>query len=66
MTGSPDLLVDRALLRELARLGNLLEQLLVAVQDGALCGDPTDAKDALRMLARIEQGIRGLSELRAA
>ncbi len=61
MTGSPDLLVDRALLRELARLGNLLEQLLVAVQDGALCGDPTDAKDVLRMLARIEHGVRGLS-----
>ena len=62
MTGPSELLVDRTLLRELARLGNLLDQLVEAVRGGALCGDPTDAADVLRMLGRIEHRLLGLAD----
>lgn len=63
MTGPSELLSDRAVLRELARLRHQLGQLVEAVQDGALSGDPNEARDVLRMLGRIEHRLSGLADL---
>ena len=54
MTGQTGLGVDMALVRELARVGNLLRQLTDAVQRGALCGEPADAHEVLRVLENLE------------
>lgn len=56
--------IDRALVRELARMGNLLRQLRDDVQGGALRGEPQDGLDVLRALRRIEQRLESLLELR--
>lgn len=56
--------IDRALVRELARLGNLLRQLRDDVQGGALRGERLDALDVLRALRRIDQRLGSLLEVR--
>ncbi|HEY4081025.1 MAG TPA: hypothetical protein VGM81_10030 [Burkholderiaceae bacterium] len=51
---------DRALLRELARLGNLLAELTHAIRVGSLAGNPLDSMSVLQALERIEQKLAGL------
>jgi len=59
---SRDASAHRALLRELARLGNLVAQLAQAVNAGALAGDPLDALEVLQRLEGLEQRLAGLIE----
>lgn len=53
MFRQPDGSTDRALLRELARLGNLLAELVHAVRTGSLAGNPLDSLSILQALERI-------------
>jgi Ni,Fe-hydrogenase III large subunit len=57
-----DASAHRALLRELARLANLLAQLSHAVQAGALAGDPLHVLAVLERLEAMDQRLRGLAE----
>lgn len=61
MTSQTGLGVDMALVRELARMGNLLRQLTDAVQRGALSGEPADAHEVLRVLQSIERNVDQLA-----
>lgn len=56
----------RALLREWARLGNLLSDLKHSASRGILVGDPLDAFNVLLVLGRIEQQVGQLTDAHGA
>lgn len=61
MYGEVEVSSCRALVREWARLGNLLSDLTHSVNRGFLAGDPLDTFSVLLVLGRIEQQLTQLT-----
>lgn len=66
MYGETEVGSCRALLREWARLGNLLSDLTHSVSRGFLVGDPLDTFNVLLVLGRIEQELTQLADVHDA